>query len=200
MIDQYANQILKKKFELISEYIPNKISANSITLIGFVIGFFAVYCVSIKYYLSGLVLILINRFFDGLDGVIARKNGVTKLGGYLDITCDFIFYSAVIVGFAFADLKQNSLAAIFLLFSFVGAGTSFLAFAAIEKEYNLFSNERGKKAFYYNRGIVEGTETIVFYIIVCLFPENFPIVASIFGLLCWLTVVVRICSAYFLLR
>ena len=148
----------------------------------------------------GLVLIIINRIFDGLDGAIARRNGVTSLGGYLDITCDFIFYSAVIFGFALAEPEQNSFAAIFLLFAFVGTGTSFLAFAAIGKKHNLFLEERGEKAFYFKRGIIEGAETIAFFIIVCLFPEYFSIVAKIFGLLCWITVFGRAYSAYILLR
>ena len=200
MIDHLANRLLNKKIEYISKYIPHNISANAITLIGFFIGLLAVFFISIRFYFLGMVLIIINRFFDGLDGAVARRNGITSLGGYLDITCDFIFYSAVIFGFALAEPNQNSFAAIFLLFSFVGTGTSFLAFAAIEKKQNLFPSERGEKAFYYKRGLVEGIETIAFYIIVCLFPENFSIVAIIFGLFCWLTVIGRIYSAYFLLN
>ena len=200
MIDHWVNEKLNKKIIYISEYVPKNISANTITLVGFIIGLFAVSFISIKYYILGLVLIIINRFCDGLDGVIARRNGTTSLGGYLDITCDFIFYSAVIFGFALADQKHNSLAAIFLLFSFVGTGTSFLAFAAIEKKHNLFLSERGQKAFYYDRGIVEGTETIAFFVIICLLPEYFPIFGIIFGFLCWLTVCGRIFSAYFYLR
>jgi len=200
MIDHFVNGLLHKKIEYVSKYIPHNISANAITLMGFFIGLLAVYFISIKFYFLGLVLIIINRFFDGLDGAVARKNGITSLGGYLDITCDFIFYSAVIFGFALAEPNQNSLAAIFLLFSFVGTGTSFLAFAVIEKKQNLFPSERGEKTFYYNRGLVEGIETITFYIIVCFFPEHFSIVALIFGLFCWLTVFGRIYSAFILLR
>ena len=200
MIDYWTSGLLRKQIEYVSDYIPQNISANAITLIGFFIGLLGVSFISIKFYFLGLVLIIINRIFDGLDGAIARKNGVTSLGGYLDITCDFIFYSAVIFGFALAEPKQNSFATIFLLFSFVGTGTSFLAFAAIKKKHNLFLDGRGEKAFYFKSGIIEGTETIVFFIIVCLFPENFSIAAKIFGFLCWITVLGRACSAYYLLR
>ena len=138
MIDDWANRLLCKQIKNVSDYIPHYISANAITIIGFFIGLLAVSFISIKFYFMGLVLIIINRIFDGLDGAIARRNGVTSLGGYLDITCDFIFYSAVIFGFALAEPEQNSFAAIFLLFAFVGTGTSFLAFAAIGKKHNLF--------------------------------------------------------------
>ncbi len=200
MLDHWANRLLQKKIEYISECIPNNISANSITLLGFLIGLVAASFISFKYYLLGIILIIINRFFDGLDGAIARKKGSTSFGGYLDITCDFIFYSAVIIGFALSEPKQNSLASIFLLFSFVGTGTSFLAFAAITKKNDILLREKSKKAFYYMKGLVEGTETIAFYIIVCFFPEFFPIIAIIFGCLCWVTVGGRIYSAYILLR
>ena len=200
MIDQWAHRRLRKQIEYVSDYIPPNISANAITLIGLFIGLLAVSFISFKFYFMGLVLIIINRIFDGLDGAVARRHGITSLGGYLDIICDFIFYSAVIFGFALAEPKQNSFAAIFLLFSFFGSGSSFLAFAVIEKKDNLFLHEKGEKAFYYFKGIIEGVETIAFFIIVCIFPEYFPVVAIIFGLLCWITVFVMVYSAYFLLR
>jgi len=145
-------------------------------------------------------MILINRFFDGLDGAVARRNGITSFGGYLDITCDFIFYSAVVCSFAIADSEKNSMAVIFLVFSFVGTGTSFLAFAAIAKTHGIYSKEKGEKSFYYSLGLVEGTETVLFYILVCLFPGQFPIFALIFGIMCWLTVFGRIRSAFSVLR
>ena len=144
-------------------------------------------------------MVIINRFFDGLDGVVARKNGSTNFGGYLDILCDFIFYSAVVISFAIADWEKNGSTVIFLLFSFVGTGTSFLAFAAIEKKNDILKCERGQIEFYYMRGLIEGTETIAFYIMICVFPDYFSLLGLIFGLLCWLTVFGRIFSAYSLL-
>jgi len=131
---------------------------------------------------------LINRFFDGLDGAVARRNGITSLGGFLDITCDFIFYSAVILGFALAAPEQNSLAATFLIFSFIGTGASFLAFAAVAEKHGISSEAHGQKAFYYLEGLAEGTETILFYIIICLFPGYFPALAVIFGINCCRTI------------
>jgi phosphatidylglycerophosphate synthase len=154
----------------------------------------------IQLYSLALVFILINRIFDGLDGAVARRNGITSLGGYLDITCDFIFYSAVILGFALADPEKNSLAATFLIFSFIGTGASFLAFAAVAEKHGISSEAHGQKAFYYLEGLAEGAETILFYTIICLFPDNFPVLAVIFGSICWLTVIGRFGSAYSLLR
>ena len=200
MVDRWANTIVHPAMEDIAEYVPRQISADAITLVGFAIGMVAVPLLWIKLYSLALVFILINRFFDGLDGAVARKNGITSLGGYLDITCDLIFYSAVIFGFALADPEKNSLSATFLIFSFIGTGVSFLAFAAVAEKHGISSEAHGQKAFYYLEGLAEGTETILFYIIICFFPESFPGLAVIFGSICWLTVIGRFGSAYSLLR
>ncbi|MBS1256198.1 MAG: Inner membrane protein YnjF [Deltaproteobacteria bacterium] len=188
MLDSRVNTILHPAMNSLVNYIPRQISANTITLFGFVIGLMAVPLLWFKLYSAALAVILINRFLDGLDGAVARKNGITDLGGYLDITCDFIFYSGVILGFALAYPEQNGLAAAFLIFSFIGTGCSFLAFAAAAEKHGISSDAHGKKGFYYLGGLIEGTETILFYVIICLFPEYFPILAVIFGITCWLTV------------
>ena len=200
MLDRWANRFVHPTMEDIADYVPQNISANNITLVGFGIGLIAVPLLWIKLYSAALVVILLNRFFDGLDGAVARRNGITSLGGYLDITCDFIFYSAVILGFALANPEKNSLAATFLVFAFMGTGSSFLAFAIAAEKQGISSKAHGQKAFYYLGGLAEGSETILFYIIICLFPEHFPTLAVIFGSICWLTVVGRFGSAYSLLR
>ncbi|MDC0230189.1 CDP-alcohol phosphatidyltransferase family protein, partial [Deltaproteobacteria bacterium] len=86
----------------LANHIPRQISANTITLAGFAVGAMVVPLLWFKMYSTAMAVILVNRFFDGLDGAVARKCGPTNLGGYLDITCDFIFYSVVIMGFALA--------------------------------------------------------------------------------------------------
>ena len=200
MVDHWANTVVQPTMDEIAIYVPRQITANNITFAGFAIGLLAVPLLWIEFYPAALALILINRLFDGLDGAVARRNGVTNLGGYLDITCDFIFYSAVIVGFALADPDKNSLSATFLIFSFIGTGSSFLAFAVIAEKHGISSTIHGQKAFYYLGGLTEGTETIILYIVICLFPQYFPVLAIVFGSLCWLTVVGRFGSAYSLLR
>jgi len=200
MVDSWVNRLVHPKMDDLASYVPSQISANSITLVGFGIGLLAVPLLWIKLYSAALALILVNRFLDGLDGAIARRNGVTNLGGYLDICCDFIFYSSVVLGFALADTDKNSLAATYLIFSFVGTGASFLAFAVIAEKQGISSEAHGQKAFHYLGGLVEGTETVLFYVTVCLFPEQFTTLAVMFGSLCWITVVGRFGSAFSLLR
>jgi hypothetical protein len=51
------------------------------------------------------------------------------------------------------------------------------------------------KAFVYLGGLTEGTETILFMFLICLFPGWFPEMATSFGILCWLTTFGRIATA-----
>ena len=200
MLDRRINTIIHPIMNGLANHIPHQISANTITLAGFAIGVMVVPLLWLKLYSTALAVILVNRFLDGIDGAVARKNGTTNLGGYLDITCDFIFYSLVIMGFALADPENNGLAAAFLIFSFMGTGSSFLAFAAAAEKQGISSDSHGLKAFYCLGGLTEGTETILFFVIICMFPACFPILAVVFGSLCWITVLGRFGSAFTLLR
>ena len=82
------------------------VTANQVTLAGFAAGLGAMAALAFQLYLPALALIGLNRLADGLDGAVARKRGVTDLGGYLDIVLDFLFYSGVVFGFALGRPDQ----------------------------------------------------------------------------------------------
>jgi phosphatidylglycerophosphate synthase len=176
------------------------LSANAVTVTGFVIGLGAAAAIAQRAYVLGLGLLLANRLLDGLDGAIARRRGLSDLGGFLDIVLDFLIYSAVPFAFALADPGANALAAAFLILSFVGTGSSFLAFAIMAAKRGIATDLRGRKSLYYLGGLTEGTETIAAFVLACLWPAWFPWIALIFGLLCWLTTATRIAVAAQLLR
>src|SRR5262245_33342796 len=104
---------------------------------------------------------------DGLDGAVARHRGPTDLGGYLDVLLDFLFYAGVPFFFAIGR-PDDALPAAFLVFSFVGTGSSFLAFAAVAARRGIATEARGRKSIYYLGGLTEGAETIVAFVAVCL--------------------------------
>jgi len=171
------------------------VSANAMTLGGFAIGLLALPLLAAGAYGGALVAILINRLADGLDGAIARRRGASDLGGYLDIVCDFMFYGAVVFGFALAA-PDNGLAAAFLLLAFIGTGGSFLAFAAMAARRKIETRSRGPKSLYYLGGLTEGTETIAFFVTCCIFPGAFVPLAWIFAAACWITTATRVLSAW----
>lgn len=171
------------------------ISANFVTLSGFAIGIAAIPFIVTEQYWVALLLILLNRLFDGLDGAVARQSLISDFGGYLDIVCDFIFYSAIVCAFAFAR-DVNAPAAAFLIFSFIGTGSTFLAYAVMAEKYKITTNIRGKKSLYYLGGLTEGAETIVTFVLFCLLPAYFVQIAIVFGVMCWITTATRIYAAY----
>lgn len=167
------------------------VSPNAVSWFGFGLGIAAAMAAALGAPVTAALLILANRLCDGLDGAVARASGSTDLGAYLDITLDFIFYSAIPFAFCVND-PQHALAGAFLIFSFVGSGSSFLAFAIIAQKRGISTDQRGKKSFFYLGGLTEGTETIIFLLIVSLMPDYFGVLAWIFGSLCWVTTVTRI--------
>src|SRR5215468_4943002 len=195
MLDAYMRPIIDPPLDRIGRKLAGAgIAANTVTVAGFVVGLLAIPCLAAQWYGPALAAILLNRLADGLDGAVARHTSLTDFGGYLDIVCDFIVYSGIPFGFALAR-AENALPAAFLILSFVGTGSSFLAYAILAAKRGLATEARGRKSLYYLGGLTEGTETLLLFAAVCLFPDAFPVLAYIFGALCWLTTAVRMATA-----
>ena len=197
MLDRISLKLAKPLLESTARTLASRnISADQVSVFGFMIGMAGAAAIGFHYYIFGMVLILLNRLADGIDGALARIKGATDRGAYLDICLDFIFYSAVVFGFAVADPTGNSLAAAALIFSFVGTGSSFLAYAIMAERRKLTNLRLPNKGFYYLGGIAEGTETILFFVLFCLFPGSFTTLAWILTAICWLSTCLRIISSY----
>ena len=169
------------------------LSASAVTVAGFVLGMGACLGIGLEQYHLALGLLLANRLADGLDGAVARRTQPTDAGGYLDSVLDTVFYSAVPFAFAIAR-PENTLPAAFLIFSFAGTGGSFLAHAALMAKRDATAHQVQGKSFFYHRGLMEGTETIVFFCLFCLLPDRFPLLGWMFGGLCLLTTLIRLAS------
>ncbi|MFW2586928.1 CDP-alcohol phosphatidyltransferase family protein [Sagittula sp. SSi028] len=167
------------------------VAADQVTVTGFAIGLLAVFAIAWGLWSVGLVLILLNRLCDGLDGALARRVGTTDRGAFLDIALDFAFYALVPVGVAFADPAANALPAAVLIAAFVGTGSSFLAFSTIAAQKGLTADAYPSKGIYYLGGLTEGFETIVFFILICLLPQYFAPMAYGFAAACALTTAIR---------
>lgn len=172
----------------------NGIGANALTIFGAAVGLAAVVAMSQNSFALAIILIGANRLIDGLDGAVARINGPTEFGGYLDTLADFLFYVSVPVAFSLTDYG-NLFPALLLVASFTLTAVSFLGFAAIAARSGQNGGAHGAKAFIYSTGLMEGGETMVFFILFCLFPTYFPELALLFASLCIVTVVQRIMLA-----
>lgn len=163
-----------------------------VTLVGFAMGMGAAVAIAAGYFLLGFVLIAFNRLADGLDGAVARATRKTDLGGYLDITLDFVFYGVIPLAFALQDPATNALPAAALLCSFYANGSAFLAFAIMAERRGLSTDRQGQKSLYYLGGLAEGTETIALFLLMALLPDWFPVLAWAFAAVCFVSAGARV--------
>ncbi|MBX9624990.1 MAG: CDP-alcohol phosphatidyltransferase family protein [Gemmataceae bacterium] len=195
MLDPLARRLIDPPLDRLAAGLARLgLGADAVTVGGFVVGMGGCAALAFREYGLALGLILLNRLADGLDGAVARRTEATDAGGYLDIVLDLVFYSGVPFGFA-AGRPEVALPAAFLIWSFIGTGGSFLAYAVIAAKRGLTTQRRGRKGFYYAAGLMEGTETVAFFVLFCLFPDSFAVLAWVFGGLCWLTTAARVASA-----
>ena len=196
MFDRRLQNALAQPLRKVAEGLTRlKLTANQVTVVGFVIGAAACAALALGAPLLAFALFVMNRVADGLDGALARLQGPSDLGGYLDITLDFLIYSGVVFAHALAN-PQDALLAAFLIFSFVGTGSSFLAYGIIDAKRGAQNKAIAQsKAFTYLGGLTEGFETIIAVGLIILLPAYFFWIALIFGGLCWLTTAMRIYQA-----
>lgn len=201
MLDRFSVKAIRWPLSQSAKWLNRAgVTANQTTLFGFVIGCLAFPALIWEQYSLALILIALNRICDGLDGALARIQGITDAGGFLDISLDFLFYSLIPFGFILANPEQNAVAGAFVIFSFVGTGSSFLAFAIMASKRGIDNPVYKSKSLYYMSGLTEGTETILCFVAFCLLPQHFALIAYIFGAACWFTTFTRIYSGFHTLR
>lgn len=195
MLDIAARRLIDPALNRAGQALSARgVRANDVTLIGLALGLAAAGLIALDLPLVALGPLLLGRVADGLDGAVARASSKTDFGGYLDITCDFIFYGAVPLAFALRD-PSVAIAAAFLLLSFYVNGTSFLGFAILAEKRGVETCAQGEKSLYFSNGLLEGTETIAFFVALCLWPGAFAPLAFGFGALTLITAGLRLRAA-----
>ena len=58
------------------------VTANQVTIGGFFIGITVIPLLTFQAYFLALLVILINRLLDGVDGTLARRQGGSDAGGF----------------------------------------------------------------------------------------------------------------------
>ena len=201
MLDSRLRPLIDPPLNRIGAWLARcGVRADWVTGFGLVLGLGAALAIWAGMWLAALVLVLASRLADGLDGAVARATRITDFGGYFDIVADFTFYAAIPLAFVLADPAANGAAGAFVLASFYINAASFLGFAILAEKARMHSDAQGRKSIYFSNGLLEGTETIVFFVALCLFPAVFAPLALIFGALCLLTAALRLGAAVRLFR
>ena len=196
MLDVWARRQIDPLLDGIAPLAARaRIPANAITVGACLVGLAAGAAAAAGMFPVALALMLLSRLGDGLDGAVAAIEGRTDLGGYLDIVLDFFVYGALPLGFVVADPAANAVAGAVLLFSFYVNGASFLAYAVMAERRMLASATRNRKSLFFSAGLVEATETIAFFVAICLAPEWFAALAYVLAGLTVYTALSRIVLA-----
>ncbi len=197
MFDSHLRPLIERALKQSAETLAARnLSANWLTGCGFAAGMISALCVAFGAFPLALIFGTASRLLDGLDGMVARVNGPTALGGYLDILADFTFYAALPLAFVVYDPAQNGIAGAALLASFFVNASSFLGFAILAETHGRETAANGEKSHFHSVGLIEGTETIAFFAICMIWPALFPLLAPLFALLTIATVIQRTCLAW----
>jgi phosphatidylglycerophosphate synthase len=201
VLDSAALKLIRPAFVAVAQrLVALGVGADAVTAAGFVLGCAAAWAIASGSPLWGLFLILASRLCDGLDGAVARLTTATDHGAFLDITFDFLFYASIPLAFAVVNPQANALPAAVLLAAFIGTGSTFLAFAALAQKRGLASPDFPNKGLYYLGGLTEATETIICFVLMCLWPQHFAWWAYGFAALCGLTIITRLWTGWWVLR
>lgn len=205
--DEELRHLKEWAFKLVVGVFSPLFTPTQYTLIGFVFGLCCVYACSTGHVLLASTLWWINRFFDGLDGVVARyTKQQSDLGGYVDIVCDFTVYALVPIGVVHSVWTTHGDSSVWYALSlmeasfFVNAASLLMLGSLLDK---LRSQEETKKRFTsveMPRGLIEGFETMVFFQLFIAMPHRCTELMALFAAGVWLTVALRMRTAIQLLK
>lgn len=176
MFDARARRLLGPTLEGAGAQLADRgVQPLTLTAAGWLVGVGACVAVARQAWVVGLVLWLLNRLLDGLDGPVARHRGATDLGGFLDIVADFSVYGGFVVGVAVA-VPDARLGCVALLTAYYVSGTAFLALSSlVERRGGDGADPAGGHSgdglsLRFVGGLAEGTETVAVYALICLVP------------------------------
>ena len=187
---------LRKTKDRIGEPIARRlinISPNTISLIGLGFGIASAIFAARQLYFFGLAFWLLNRIFDGLDGLLARlHNKQDDFGGYLDIILDFVAYAAIPLGFGLGLASQNVYLALAFLLSIYYLNTASWMFLPAILEKRSARDPETTTTIIMPAGLIGGFETILFYSLFFLLPQYILELFIVFSLLILITIIQRL--------
>lgn len=155
------------------------IRPGTITAASVVSGLAAAGAAAAAVWWSAIVLFLIGRVLDGLDGEVARGRGAASdAGGYADIVADTVVYAAVPIGAAIGSSIDHiwPVTALLLASFYLNTITWTYLAALVEKRRTASGTDRPDRdrsptSVVMPAGLVEGFETILFFTVMLAVPR-----------------------------
>lgn len=186
MIDSYYRQFYQQR--CIDPLLPYcyRFSPRILTLLSCLIGIVVCPLLIFDFPRIAFGALLISGFLDTLDGSLARYlKLISPKGAALDIVCDRIVETAVILGLFFVNVDSRALSCLLMLGSILLCITTFLV-------VGIFVENQSAKSFFYSPGLIERSEAFIFFSIIILFPSTFFIASSLFTILTCFTAFFRL--------
>ena len=152
------------------------ISPDRLTITGLVVGVASAVAAGLQWWAVALVLWLVSRVIDGLDGALARRRrSTTSDGPVAGSTASSTIPASIEQGFqagnwplVYAMGTLLSVVAIVVLLAYYVNGAAFLAFSSIAERTGRTLDD-GRSLSFLGR-IAEGTETIVVHSLWLILP------------------------------
>jgi phosphatidylserine synthase len=203
MFDHVGRKFAAPIIHRVARRIPQRITPLSITGFGLCAGILCAASASQGWVAVSMVLWIVNRLADGLDGGLARhRNHVPQdpsttgskaqptelpspsaLGGYFDLMADFVTYAIVPLGIAWHVNERGTWIALSALLAvfYVNLG-SWTVLSAVQEKRGFGAAATGEPtSITMPTTIIEGTETILAYSAFLLFPGAVPVLFAIFA-------------------
>lgn len=180
MMDEELRRRAKRFYRpLVLVLVRLGVSANALTGVGLGVGVLCLVAVALGANLVGVVLWLLNRLLDGLDGELARaREESSDLGTFVDLVADFFVYGGLAVALA-VQHPEARLALVVLVFAYYVNGSTFLVLSQMLQRSDVERlTERG---LHFRRSLAEGFETIVAGVLMLLLPGHVEVVAWVFA-------------------
>lgn len=209
MLDTMARRVIDRPLALgagrLDRYVW--ITPNRLTLAGLVLGLAAAAAAAATWWTTGLVCWCLSRLADGLDGPLARHRArrlhqpgsppVSQVGGFFDITADFVVYGMTVVGVA-VGAGGSPWPFVAVLLGYYLNGTAFLAFSSIAERTGRTIDDGRSLSFL--PSLAEGTETVVVHALWFAVPGHAGTVAVGWAVVVGLSTLQRLWIAYRILR
>uniref|UniRef100_A0A6B2LJ51 CDP-alcohol phosphatidyltransferase n=1 Tax=Arcella intermedia TaxID=1963864 RepID=A0A6B2LJ51_9EUKA len=182
MLDLFLRELKEK---ILAVFVPLfvKVHPNTLTTVSLFFGILCNVAVLQGQYFVAHILWLLNRFFDGIDGVVARKTGrASNFGGYYDILSDFAIYCSLPIAIAVQQQgPQLALSCMLLeaLYCLNAVGLFYLS--ALLEKVNLERKRAELTSVTFPAALVEGFETMVAYSAFLLWPAWCSTLFFVFG-------------------
>lgn len=190
MIDVVLRRAKDAVMQPVAQGLGDKVNPLTITVVGGLVGISAAVAGWQGSYAVGLLLWWMNRILDGLDGSLARASGKqSDLGGYIDTLVDFAMYTIIPFGLTMHQPTVELLIVLaFLLGTFYINSAAFLYLSAILERRDLGARRSGElTTVTMPRGIIEGTEAVIFFSLFFLFPQHLIVIFAVLGTLVFCT-------------